>query len=111
MDAHVMARKIVAAIHGEEAIKGKLVHHRDGNPHNNSPENLQICESQAEHRRLHKELREQKGIPKLNSVISITFPDDSYAALKEKAEQDGYKVAQLARLLIERALKARRGEK
>lgn len=45
------------------------------------------------------------------NVISVTMHDDTYAEMQEIAEQDGYRVAQLARLLIERALKARRGEK
>ena len=32
---------------------GEVVHHRDGNKRNNSPENLEIFESQAEHARWH----------------------------------------------------------
>lgn len=32
----------------------EVVHHIDGNPGNNSPDNLHICASPAEHRYIHK---------------------------------------------------------
>lgn len=38
-------------------------------------------------------------------VVSIVLSSASYAALEETATRDGYRVAQLARLLIERGLK------
>jgi hypothetical protein len=37
---------------GRKLIKGEIVHHVDGNKHNNSPDNLEIM-TQAEHARIH----------------------------------------------------------
>ena len=36
--------------------EGEVVHHKDGNRHNNDPSNLMIFSSQAEHAKFHNEL-------------------------------------------------------
>lgn len=36
------ARRLAIKMHGKEAVKGKDVDHKDGNPRNNSRRNLQI---------------------------------------------------------------------
>lgn len=47
-------RVIAEKILGRPLQKGEIVHHRDENILNNSPENLQVLSSQAEHMRLHR---------------------------------------------------------
>ncbi|MGO4997812.1 HNH endonuclease [Oribacterium sp. Sow4_G1_1] len=42
---------------GRPLKKGEVVHHRDGNKYNNSPENLEVFPSQADHARYHNNLR------------------------------------------------------
>ena len=50
-------RAAAEAILGRELRPGEVVHHIDGDKRNNSPENLWIFPSQAEHARWHMELR------------------------------------------------------
>ena len=51
----VHTHRIVAAKKiGRCLLKGEVVHHIDGNKLNNSPENLQVLSSQAEHINLHR---------------------------------------------------------
>lgn len=49
-------RVVAEQILGRPLRKGEVVHHIDGDKRNNSPENLRIFESQAEHARFHKDL-------------------------------------------------------
>ena len=49
----VMAEKML----GRKLIQGEIVHHRDSNKRNNTPENLVIFNSQSDHAKHHAELR------------------------------------------------------
>ena len=49
-------RVIAERILGRPLKTGEIVHHIDGNVRNNSPENLRIFASQAEHAKFHAEL-------------------------------------------------------
>lgn len=42
---------------GRELLPTEIVHHKDGNPFNNTIENLQLCENQLEHMNIHREIR------------------------------------------------------
>lgn len=41
---------------------GEVVHHKDGDIHNNNPDNLEVLASQADHARLHMFERLENGI-------------------------------------------------
>ena len=47
-------RMIAEELLGRPLMPGEVVHHKDSNKRNNSPDNIQILSSQAEHARLHK---------------------------------------------------------
>jgi hypothetical protein len=46
-------RRVAEAKIGRPLRKGEVVHHIDGNKLNNSPDNLMVLQSQAEHARIH----------------------------------------------------------
>ena len=46
-------RIIAEQMLGRPLGKGEIVHHIDGNAHNNSPANLAVLKNQAEHARIH----------------------------------------------------------
>lgn len=46
-------RKVAEQILGRKLRPGEVVHHKDGDKHNNDPSNLMIFSSQAEHRKWH----------------------------------------------------------
>jgi hypothetical protein len=50
-------RSVVEEVLGVTLLDTDIVHHKDGNPSNNDPENLLICKSIADHMRVHKEER------------------------------------------------------
>jgi len=55
-------RRIAEQKLGRPLRKGEVVHHIDGNKQNNSPENLAVLPSQADHARLHgKKRKKRKG--------------------------------------------------
>jgi len=45
-------RHLASVYRGKWLLSGEVVHHRDGNKHNNSPENLVVFPSQSEHLKL-----------------------------------------------------------
>lgn len=52
----VHVHRIVAAeMLGRDLLPGEVVHHIDGDKHNNDPSNLAVLPSQAEHARVHAE--------------------------------------------------------
>lgn len=54
-------RIIAEVILGADLSQGHVVHHIDGNKQNNSPENLMVFQTQAEHARWHKEHDQEKN--------------------------------------------------
>lgn len=50
-------RRVAELMLGRPLKKGEVVHHIDGNKRNNSPENLMVFESQAEHAAWHAKKR------------------------------------------------------
>lgn len=63
-------------VHKQEVKKGYIVHHKDGNPFNNHPDNLE-CLSLREHLDLHKEARErwgrsEQGLKHLEEIRELT---------------------------------------
>ena len=42
---------------GRKLLSTEVVHHRDGNPYNNAPENLQVFANNGDHTRFHREYR------------------------------------------------------
>jgi len=52
-----IAWRVAETTIGRKLTTGEVVHHIDGNPANNDPDNLQILASQADHARLHNAKR------------------------------------------------------
>jgi hypothetical protein len=48
-------RVVMEQMIGRLLVPGEVVHHRDGNFLNNSPDNLELCASQAEHMEKHRQ--------------------------------------------------------
>ena len=55
----VVAEKIL----GRKLRPGEVVHHKDGNKQNFSPENLEVLPGQSEHAKLHGSMRRKEVMP------------------------------------------------
>lgn len=53
-------RRVAEAMLGRPLKRGEVVHHKDENKHNNSPDNLEVLESQSVHASLHGRKRHSK---------------------------------------------------
>ncbi len=54
-------RRVAETMLGRPLCVGEVVHHIDGDKTNNSPDNLKVLASQAEHCRVHGFFRRKKG--------------------------------------------------
>ena len=54
---------------GRPLLATEIVHHRDGNPRNNAPENLLVLPSQAYHAHVEALIRREKA------CMSLLFPE------------------------------------
>ena len=54
-------RVVAEQMLGRKLKPGEVVHHIDGNKRNNSPDNLMVFSSQADHARYHAESNRRKG--------------------------------------------------
>lgn len=65
-------RVIAEQVLGRPLLQGEVVHHRDGDQHNNSPENLVVLSSQRQHASIEYHLRQtQKGMAPLFPELLI----------------------------------------
>jgi len=58
-------------------FSGGIIHHKDFNRHNNSPDNLLFCELQSEHMKIHAQTPEHKEKSRQNRVHwnTVTWPN------------------------------------
>lgn len=56
---YAVHRLLAIAEFGLDEVAGKVVHHRNGIPWDNRPDNLELIESQSEHARMHSAERER----------------------------------------------------
>jgi hypothetical protein len=90
------ARKIAAKHFGENEIKGKIVHHKDGNPWNNEISNLEVLTAE-EHRKKHRDL---KPSAPCEEIIIRNVPESIRARLKANAALEGKSMQGLVLELI-----------
>ena len=58
------AHRVVAEeMLGRKLKPGEVVHHKDGNKQNFSPENLEVLPGQSEHAKLHGSMRRKEVMP------------------------------------------------
>lgn len=55
-------RRVAEEKLGRPLKKGEVVHHIDGDKHNNEPENLMVFKNQKEHAKYHAEHPEESGV-------------------------------------------------
>lgn len=79
------ARKIMADKYGAESVRGKVVHHKDGNPWNNEIPNLEIL-SIKEHRKKHAGVA--PSVP-YEEIIIRNVPESVRRDLKAKSAKEG----------------------
>lgn len=77
--------------------KGYHLHHKDGNPLNNDPGNLELLTVSA-HIKHHKRYRSKQ------KTISILVPIQQWKKLNQLAEKQGIKIATLLRIWINKHL-------
>jgi hypothetical protein len=92
------ARKIMLNKFGPESIKGKVVHHKDGNPWNNDISNLEVLNIK-EHRKKHAGVA--PSVP-CEEIIIRNVPESVRRELKSRAAKDGKTMQGLVLELITR---------
>ena len=60
-------RYIAGSVLGRDLLPGEVVHHIDGNPHNNNPDNLKVLSSQGVHMQIEHFGRKYRGQTELFS--------------------------------------------
>lgn len=58
---------------GRPLYRGAEVHHKDQNPANNDPTNLQVCKNAEEHREIHRALKRVKKAKMLGSPNRLNW--------------------------------------
>lgn len=63
-------RVVASSVLGRDLLPGEVVHHIDGDAHNNHPDNLQVLSSQGVHMQVEHFGRKYRGQPELFSEDS-----------------------------------------